>query len=120
MAGLIFSLFLLFSPISAEAAPVMQEQLLAEELADPDDSSTDLADSEESPADIKQQKDTIVDHEIITTYQVIPVESDPVVLESADYMEESYYMLVIIASIMLFFLIVIMCKYIYRFFDIFI
>lgn len=161
MIALILSLFLISSPISVDAAPVMiQEQLIADiEEADPapadqedppvDAGEDDLApadqedppadaeedgsdpvdqedlpaDQEDPPANPKQQKDVIKEYEHITTYQMVSVEADPVASDTLDYLEyaeESYYLLSMICAILLFFLVICICKYIYRFFDIFI
>ena len=91
-----------------------------EESNPKDQEESDSKDQEDPPATPKPQKDVIKEYQQYTIYQSASVQSDPVASDSLDYMEESYYLLVMIASVLLFFLIVTICKLVYRFFDIFI
>lgn len=102
-------------PVADQEDPSPEDQEDAPPADQEDAPPEDQEDS--SPEDQKQHKVS----EIITTYQMVTVESDPAASDvSLDYMEESYNALTMICAILLIFLLVGLCKYIYRFFDIFI
>lgn len=56
-----------------------------------------------------------------TIYQTVYLESssDPAASGTLEYSAESYYLLTVICSVLLFFFLVCICKYIYKFFNIF-
>ncbi len=77
--------------------------------------------TEESPEISAKEDKQIEKTETETIYQTVYVESspDPAASGTLEYSAESYYLLTVICSVLLFFFVTCICKYIYKFLNIF-